>query len=106
MNNNDKNKIINNLIVQAKKLAIILDNSNISQDVKDALAAILPQMTLEQIDRLLNIMEAKYFDGQTREIDEKYKKELERLVEEFKMAQFTNKNTLLDQIKLLAKIYE
>jgi len=106
MRNHDKNEIVNNLTIQAKKLAIILDNANISQDVKDALAAILPQMTLEQIDRLLNIMEAKYLDEQTGEIDEKYKKELERLVEEFKKAQFTNKNKLLDQIKQLAKIYE
>ena len=69
-------KISISLIAQAQKLGLLLANSTMPQDIKESWLAILPKMSLEQIQMFLNILEAKYLDSQTKDIDKKFKKKL------------------------------
>lgn len=67
--------------LQAIKLAALLRDSNMPEDIKEAWIAVLPKMPLEQIDRFINILEAKYLDEQTKFIDEEFTAEIKRLLE-------------------------
>lgn len=76
--------LIENIRLQAVKLAALFRDSNMPDDIKEAWVAVLPKMTPGQIDRLTNVLEAKYLDEQTGFIDEEFGEELKRLVDGFK----------------------
>jgi hypothetical protein len=69
------------LEIKAKKLAYLLYHSTLPEDVRHAWFSLIPQMTMEQVDRLLNILEAKYLDEATIDIDEELKDKLKKLLE-------------------------
>ena len=71
----------NELEVKAKKLAYLLYHSNLPEDVKHAWFSLVPQMTMEQVERLLGILEAKYLDEATQEVNEELKEKLRKLLE-------------------------
>ncbi len=89
--------------VPAMKLAVLLDNSTMPNDVKDAWIALLPEMTLEQIDEFLNILEAKYLDEQTKDIDKKYQEKLQDLMARYKKEDENNKKKLLKNLNDIEK---
>ncbi len=97
-------RIRENLEIQAKKMALLLYDSTMPDDIKEAWIALLPWMSLGQMDKLLNILEAKYLDGQTKDIDEKYKDKLKEVAEKFEKEQYENDKKLLEQINKLKKI--
>ncbi|MEK7097351.1 MAG: hypothetical protein AAB906_00715 [Patescibacteria group bacterium] len=72
-----------NIRLQVAKLAALLRDSNMPEDVKNAWVAILPKMTPAQIDRFVNILEAKYLDEQTRAVDDEFGKEIKSLIDGF-----------------------
>ncbi len=45
-----------------ERLAMLLVAADLTQDVKDGFAAMIPQMTPEQLDRLIKILEANVHD--------------------------------------------
>ena len=102
MEKKEIDEITKDLELHAKKLAILLHNSTMPDDVKLAWISLLPEMSAEQIGRLLNILEAKYLDEQTRDIDEKYKKELEEIVKGFENEKDENHKKLIERINQLA----
>jgi len=89
----------------SKKFVFLLENSGMPDEVKEAWLALLPEMSLEQLDRFFDILEAQYLNEKTKDIDEKYKKELEKVVEEFKKDTETNNKDLLQKIDSFKKIY-
>ena len=91
-------ELLQNIELQTKKLAILLYQSTMPDEVKEAWVELLPQMSLEQIERLLNIVEAKYIDEQSRDIDKEYREKLEAVVMSF------DKKRLQDKQELLARI--
>ncbi|MCH7883447.1 hypothetical protein IIA95_03465 [Patescibacteria group bacterium] len=95
----NEKELAQNLELNAKKLAILLYNSTMPSDIKDAWIALLPKMSTEQIDQLFNILEAKYLDGGTKDIDEKYRKELEKVVKDFEKERDEDHEKLIKQIK-------
>lgn len=97
----DKQQILQNLELPIKKLAALLYDSNMSEDVKEAWLALLPKMTLEQIDRLLAILEAKYLDEKTRHIDAEFKEKIKAIAEKLKEQDAKNEKVLLEQISHL-----
>jgi len=98
-----KAEIFQNLSIQAQKLAILLYYSTMPDDVKESWLAVIPEMSLSQIDRLLNILEAKYIDEQTKDIDEKYAKKIKKVVENFDKKRIEDKENLLKKINELIK---
>ncbi len=61
---------------QGEKLGFLIASLDISEETREAFLNMLPEMSVEQIDRLIDILEAKYIDEQTKDIDEQFKKDL------------------------------
>lgn len=88
------------IVVEAlgKKLGLLISASTMTDEMKQALLDILPAMTPEQIDNLINILEAKYLDEQTGGLNDKLAKDLDKIM--------NDSNTALDKIdgELLVKL--
>lgn len=65
------------------KLAFLLYASRLSQQKKQAWMALLPKMSLEQIESLTDVLEQQYAEQETRDIDKKFKKDLEDIKKEY-----------------------
>ncbi len=68
-----------------KKLGFFISALNIPEQMKDVWLSVLPKMSLEQIERLINVFEEDYLKEKTQYIDEEFKKvlaEIEREKEE------------------------
>ncbi|MCX6789526.1 MAG: hypothetical protein NTZ42_02870 [Candidatus Gribaldobacteria bacterium] len=65
------------------KLAVLLNHLQAPEEVKQAWATLLPEMTIEQISQLLDILEARYLDEQTRPLDEALQQEVSQLIQKF-----------------------
>ena len=98
---NQQNDILESLKMQARKIAVLLQNSNMPEDIKKSWVVMLPHMSLEQIERLLNILESKFIDQETKGIDEEFKEKLKVMIEEFKKKGVERDKKLLEQIKSL-----
>lgn len=68
---------------KGQRLAFLLSNTNIDAEQKEAWLALLPEMSLAQLERLVDILEAKYIDQQTKNIDEDFKKDLTAIKDEY-----------------------
>jgi hypothetical protein len=66
------------------KLGFLISSSTIPEDAKLELIALLPKMSLEQLDRLLNIFEAKFLNDQTQEIDKVFQEKIKKISQEHK----------------------
>ncbi len=66
-----------------RKLAVLLHDSNLPDEVKEAIIDLLPDLSLEQIDRLFLILETAYENQETKGIDQKYRKIIKYIAKEF-----------------------
>ncbi|MDO8524816.1 MAG: hypothetical protein Q7R99_04295 [bacterium] len=92
------------LVAQAQKLGLLLANSTMPEDIKESWLAILPEMSIEQIQQLLDILEAKYLDSQTKDIDEKFKKKIEKELDKFQKKDAKIEKEVEKKAKELKKI--
>ncbi len=61
------------------RLAFLIHNAKISDEVKESLVTLVPEMTPEQLDRLSDLFMADWLNQQTQDIDDKFKRELEKI---------------------------
>jgi len=59
--------------LRGQKLGVLLAASNFPDDVKEAILNILPDLSLDQADEFLEMLESKYLDEATGDIDELYR---------------------------------
>ncbi len=69
---------------KGQKLGYLIAASTLSDDIQEELVELLPKFTIEQIDRLINIFEAKYVDEKTKDIDDQFKIKIKEIVDGFK----------------------
>ncbi len=69
--------------LRAKKLGVLLATSTMPDEVKEAWVALLPELSLSQLDRLTNILEAEYLNNGTAPIDEFYSTKWKEAKEEY-----------------------
>jgi hypothetical protein len=81
--NKEMQEILETLRANARKLVILIEHSTMPDDIKESWIALLPGMSINQLDRFLSILEAKYLDEQTRSIDTEYKIRIQSLVDQF-----------------------
>jgi hypothetical protein len=67
---NEAEEALLNVKLQAEKLGNLLYDSNMPEDVKDAWAALVPEMEPELAGKFLEMLEAKFSDQETGAIDE------------------------------------
>ena len=89
---------------QGQKLGLLIAGSTLPEEVKLELVDLTSKMSLKQLERLLNIFEAKYADERTREIDEKYKKKLEEAVDKYKNKQKEIDENFLKQVEVIKNL--
>ncbi|MFH1192696.1 MAG: hypothetical protein V1656_00010 [Candidatus Jorgensenbacteria bacterium] len=65
-----------------RRLGFLIATLNVSDETKQALLALLPAMTLEQIDRLSELLVKAFVNEQTKEFDEDFARELELIKKE------------------------
>jgi antitoxin component of RelBE/YafQ-DinJ toxin-antitoxin module len=95
-------EVLNGLEGNARKLATLIFYSTMPDDVKEAWIALLPEMTLEQMEKLLNILESKYIDEKTRPVDEEYKAKLESLIKELEAQKESEDKKTVELLKKIS----
>ena len=96
-----KEQITELLKSQGQKLGFLIAGSTLPEKVKLELVDLTSKMSLKQLERLLNIFEAKYADERTRDIDEKYKKKLEEAVDKYKDKQKEIDKNFLKRVEVI-----
>ncbi len=99
----DFDEMLVSLDVNAKKLATLLYYSDLPDEIKESWITLLPEMSLEQMQKLLDILEANYLDQATKDIDEKYTKEFSGLTEDLKKEKDENDKKTVDLIKKISE---
>ncbi|MDP3784684.1 MAG: hypothetical protein Q8R12_01245 [bacterium] len=61
------------------RLATLISLLKISDDGKDALLYLLEECTMEELEKISDVLEAFYAESQTKQVDEKFAKEAEKL---------------------------
>jgi len=61
------------------RLAWLIQNAKISDEVKESLVALVPNMSAEQLDKLSELFMSDFLNQETADLDEKFKKEIEKL---------------------------
>ena len=80
------------------KLSLLIKSSTLEEDVKEELFQILPQMSLDQLEKLTDIFEAKFLDEKTKEIDEEYKRKIEEVYKNYNSKQEEIDKKFLEEI--------
>lgn len=68
---------------KGQRLAFLLAAANIDDEQKEAWIALLPGMSLTQLEKLVDILEANYINQQTKNIDEDFKRDLTNMQAEY-----------------------
>ncbi len=68
-----KNKIIKDTLKnEGRKLGYLLSESSLPEKLKLEIVNLIDKMSAKQIKKLIDILEAKYLDVNTSDIDNKY----------------------------------
>jgi hypothetical protein len=71
-------------LIRGRKLGFLLAVSTLPVNIKDELAALIEEMSVEQQERLLDIFEAKYLDEQSVGAENRLRRELEPLAKKYR----------------------
>ena len=85
----------------AKKLAVLIAASSMPDGVKEAWVALVPSMSVKQMTRLSDILEAKYANEKTKAVDEEYKQKLTELAREFEESDNEREIELIKKVDAL-----
>ncbi|MEA2065302.1 MAG: hypothetical protein U9O66_03360 [Patescibacteria group bacterium] len=80
---------------QGKRLGFLISSLNMLDKTKEEFLFLIKDMSLEQLERLTEVLETKFIGEQTDFIEEDFKKELEKIMKETaELKDELNKNTL------------
>lgn len=77
---------------RGKKLGWLISQLFIKQEEKQAMLAMVEKMNVEQLDKLVETLEQKYLEAQTKPLDEVYQKSLRQV-----QSDYINKHARLNQ---------
>jgi len=82
-----------------RKLGFLIASSTMEIDIKEAWFTILPELSLEQVTRLVDILEAKYLTQKTKMDDNGLKNNLKKIKEKYQAEQEKLDKEILDKVK-------
>ena len=93
------------LRAKGQKLGLLLAGSNIPNEVKEAIVTILPELSLQQIDDLLNLFETRYLLAKTgaAEAEKAFAEKLFSILEESEKKQEALATATLAKLDVLGK---
>ena len=86
-----------------KKLGFLLAAAEIPDEIKQSWLALLPEMSLQQIDELVEILETNYLHSATKEVDEELKKKLKTIQEQYEQEIDQTNKQALDALEKLGQ---
>ena len=99
----EKPNPINKLKIYSKKLGILLYSSSLQKELKEAFIDLIPSMSLEQIEKLINILESQYLSHQTKHIDSKFQSQVEQIVQNYRIDTHTKNQDCLKDVTALSQ---
>lgn len=99
----DFDEIITETAVLGKKLGILLNSLNVSEEYKKALVEILPEFSYEQLLELVVILENAYIKQQTSGLDAEFLKNLQKIQDEYVAKKQQSNQKLNDSLLDLEK---
>ncbi len=103
-NNQDFEDVKRDLQLQGRKIALLLYESPMPAEIKEAWITLMPTMTLDQIDRFGTILENYFVMQQTAEIDAAYRALAEEIAAAAQNLELENEEKLLEQIEIVKKL--
>ncbi|MDD5749311.1 MAG: hypothetical protein PHO91_00790 [Patescibacteria group bacterium] len=101
MENSEQKKLEELAKDKGQKLAFFLSQSKMPQEQKEAWLALLPEMSLEQVEELLDILEAQHLSQETGQTDSDFKKNLTAIESEYQEKQADLDNDTIEKMKKL-----
>lgn len=101
--NIDEKSIKGSASAYGKKIAILISALDISDEEKEAWFSVLPKMSLEQIDRLVDLLETKYAHQKTEGVDKKLEEDLKQIQENYNKEMGDINKEAIQKIKELSK---
>ncbi len=101
-----KEKIKEQATKRGQKLGVLISSLDISDEEREAWLSVIEKMSLEQIDRLVDILESKYVHQKTSNLDKKFKEEMEKIQKEYEGNIEEADQKAIDEIKKLSKKIE
>jgi len=89
------------IILNSSKLAILVAGLPVENDVKSAIFDLAENASFDQLEALRNTIEAVYLDAQTQEIDEQFRKDLEKLKAETDEEEKKITNAFMSKLKVI-----
>lgn len=68
---------------KGRKLGVLIASLNISEEEREALLSLLPQMTEAQLEEFTNVLEVKYLQAATKDQDAKLAEDLQAVDDKF-----------------------
>jgi ribosome recycling factor len=68
---------------KGRKLGVLIASLNISEEEREALLSLLPQMTEAQLEEFTNVLEVKYLQAATKDTDKKLADDLQAVDDKF-----------------------
>jgi|GEM_PF-1767243 hypothetical protein len=96
-----KEEIIGTATTYGQRLGFLIAALNIETEVKEALLAILPAMTPEQVERFSGILEAAYLSEKTIDVDDQLKTTMASIKAEHELALADLENETLVELNTL-----
>jgi hypothetical protein len=93
-------------IQKGKKLGLLISELKIDDETRQAFLDLLPSLTLEQIEKLIDTLEVKYLDAATRSEDKKFEEELIKIKEEYTKKQEEIDKETIKQLEELEKVLD
>jgi hypothetical protein len=90
---------VSKAMADGRRLGFLLAVSTLPEDIKDGLAGVIPQMSPEQQERLLEVFEAKYLDEKTSFIEDSLKDQLQEVVKKYQAEDERATNDLIAAIR-------
>lgn len=86
---------------KVERLAFFIEKSSMPDGVKVAWVKLLPELSLEQIDSLFDVVEAEYYTREVKEVDEKFESDLGEVMKEHNKKEENLVNKYKDKLEKL-----
>ena len=88
---------------KGQRLAFLLSAANIDDEQKEAWLTLLPEMSLEQLEKLLDVLEAQYLNQQTKDIDKEFAKDLTNIKNEYDQKEADLEKDTIEKMRKLTE---
>ena len=101
MQNSEQKKLEELAKDKGQRLAFFLSQSKMPQEQKEAWLALLPEMSLEQVEELLDILEAQHLNQETDQVDDDFKENITAIEDEYQQKQADLDKDAIEKMKKL-----